>query len=309
MHCAQTASAAKLMLVKAGLVAASAVLVAGCLPVGQSRSTASSSGSASPPANQPRTAASVPDSPMSLLRASFDALAEQPGQPVMAMAYAADAGNTGLASRDDFPFKLRGTATTRTTSIDMRPARALPHSAPFPRPAPSLGDRPIAGDSATRLASLSPAGMIPAEVVTVSPRAPTAADIEALVTAKAEQHGVPVNLAHAVVRVESNYNPHVTGRGATIGLMQIKYSTARSMGYKGTVRELFDPAVNVEWGMRYLAGARKIAKGDICGTVLRYQYGHYAVRRTNTSARYCGKVQAYMKAAPATRKLAGLPAR
>ncbi|MBN8919691.1 MAG: transglycosylase SLT domain-containing protein, partial [Rhizobiales bacterium] len=48
-----------------------------------------------------------------------------------------------------------------------------------------------------------------------------------MVTAAAQKHGVPLALAHAVVRVESNYKPHLIGRGATYGLMQIKYPTAR----------------------------------------------------------------------------------
>jgi hypothetical protein len=46
--------------------------------------------------------------------------------------------------------------------------------------------------------------------------------------------------------------------------------------------------------MRYLAGARKLAKGDLCGTVLRYQYGHMAERGTRASAVYCGKVRALL---------------
>jgi soluble lytic murein transglycosylase-like protein len=120
------------------------------------------------------------------------------------------------------------------------------------------------------------------------------ADLAVLIENKAVQHGVPLELANAVVRVESNYDPRLTGRGATIGLMQIKHATARGMGFKGSARDLLEPATNLEWGMRYLAGARKLAKGDLCGTVLRYQYGHMAVRSTHASSVYCGKVRALL---------------
>jgi len=127
------------------------------------------------------------------------------------------------------------------------------------------------------------------------------ADLAVLIENKAVQHGVPLELANAVVRVESNYDPRLTGRGATMGLMQIKHGTARGMGFKGSARDLLEPATNLEWGMRYLAGARKLAKGDLCGTVLRYQYGHMAVHGTRASAVYCGKIRALLGTSQSSR--------
>jgi soluble lytic murein transglycosylase-like protein len=122
----------------------------------------------------------------------------------------------------------------------------------------------------------------------------TPGDIVLLVENIAVAHGVPLELAHAVVRVESNYNPGLTGRGGTLGLMQIKYATARGIGYSGTASALMNPAVNLEWGMRYLAGARKLAKGSLCGTILRYQAGHRAVRMTHAASQYCGRARHIM---------------
>src|SRR3546814_7057881 len=52
----------------------------------------------------------------------------------------------------------------------------------------------------------------------------------------AKAYGVPVDLAHAVVKVESNFNPKARGRAGEVGLMQIKPATARMMGYKGSVK-------------------------------------------------------------------------
>ena len=130
-----------------------------------------------------------------------------------------------------------------------------------------------------------------------------------MIEAKAKANGVPLALAHAVVHVESRYNPKVTGKGGTHGLMQIKYATAKGLGFQGTVRELYDPETNLEWGMRYLGGAHKLAKGDICGTVMRYQGGHRAMRMSDVATRYCGKVHALLaRRAPAkTTEIARAP--
>jgi len=116
--------------------------------------------------------------------------------------------------------------------------------------------------------------------------------------AQIEKHaraaGVPVALALAVVRVESNYNPKVRGRAGEIGLMQIKPQTARGMGFSGSSNALYDPETNLRWGMKYLAGAYQRAGGDTCGTIMRYQGGHYAKRMSKVAVGYCAKVKRHM---------------
>jgi soluble lytic murein transglycosylase-like protein len=132
-------------------------------------------------------------------------------------------------------------------------------------------------------------------------RAPVAPEIEALIADKANKHGVPLPLAHAVVRIESNYNPRAVG-GRALGLMQIKHATARGIGFTGSAEQLFDPAVNLEWGMRYLAGARRLARGDLCGTIMRYQSGHRAERMNRANVAYCARVRHLMAHAPRERQ-------
>lgn len=112
-----------------------------------------------------------------------------------------------------------------------------------------------------------------------------------LVRKVAKKHGVPVKIALAVVKVESNFNPRARGGAGEVGLMQIKPATARGLGYRGSTKKLYNPSVNLEWGMRYLAGAHKRASGDVCGTILRYNAGHYAKRMNPVSRRYCQKVK------------------
>ncbi len=112
----------------------------------------------------------------------------------------------------------------------------------------------------------------------------------ALIAKYAKQHGVPVRLARAVVQVESSFRPNVTGGAGEIGLMQIKYATAKGMGYRGSRQQLYDPATNLYWGMKYLGKAHSLAGGSTCGTILRYNAGHYAKRMNPISARYCKRV-------------------
>lgn len=111
----------------------------------------------------------------------------------------------------------------------------------------------------------------------------------------AATYGVPVALAHAVVRHESNFQPNVRGRAGEIGLMQIKLSTARGLGYNGSAKELYDPATNIQYGMKYLAKAHQLGGGSTCGTILKYNAGHGAKRMNPTSAKYCEKVKTYMR--------------
>ncbi|MFD1791913.1 lytic transglycosylase domain-containing protein [Ochrobactrum teleogrylli] len=110
----------------------------------------------------------------------------------------------------------------------------------------------------------------------------------------ASTYGVPSSLAHAVVRHESNFQPNVRGAAGEIGLMQIKLSTARAMGYSGSAKGLYEPATNIQYGMKYLAMAQKLGGGSTCGTILKYNAGHGAKRMNPISAKYCSSVKAYM---------------
>ncbi len=123
------------------------------------------------------------------------------------------------------------------------------------------------------------------------------APILALVDKHATLLGLPVAFARAVVRIESNYNPKATGRQREVGLMQIKYETARGIGFTGTREELYEPDTNLRWGMKYLATAWKLGGSTPCGAVMKYQGGHMAKQETAASRAYCAKVNAHMASA------------
>lgn len=112
----------------------------------------------------------------------------------------------------------------------------------------------------------------------------------------AQKYRVPEDLIHAVVNTESRYNYLTRGSVGEIGLMQIRPSTARLLGYTGSARGLYNPLVNLEYGTRYLALARYLSGGSLCGTVLKYNAGHGATRMNPVSFRYCQKVKAYLYA-------------
>lgn len=134
----------------------------------------------------------------------------------------------------------------------------------------------------------------PSDVDAFSSSRNTANSLTALVDREARANGVPVALARAVVRIESNWNTRLTGRAGEVGLMQIKQQTARGVGYTGSRAALYEPANNIRYGMRYLAGAYRLAGGDTCGTVLRYQAGHGATRMSSAARSYCSKARTIM---------------
>ncbi|QWW66487.1 lytic transglycosylase domain-containing protein [Rhizobium sp. WYJ-E13] len=116
----------------------------------------------------------------------------------------------------------------------------------------------------------------------------------ALISKYANQYDVPVALATAVIRIESNFNPMARGSHGEVGLMQIKPATARMMGYSGSAKGLFDPETNIKYGMKYLATAHDLGGGQTCNTILKYNAGHGATRMNPVSKSYCGKVLAML---------------
>jgi soluble lytic murein transglycosylase-like protein len=121
--------------------------------------------------------------------------------------------------------------------------------------------------------------------------------LQPLIALHSAQNGVPEALVHRLVRRESNYNPAAVGGGGALGLMQIKYATARAMGYSGAPAGLLDANTNLTYAVRYLAGAYRVADGNLDRAVSYYARGYYyaAKRRGMT-----GVATARALAAPPT---------
>jgi soluble lytic murein transglycosylase-like protein len=105
------------------------------------------------------------------------------------------------------------------------------------------------------------------------------ANYDAMVASHAQANGIPEALVHRVIVRESRYQPHLVGRGGTIGLMQIKLATARGLGYTGTAAGLHDANTNLTYAVRYLAGAYRAAHGDADRAVRYYAGGYYHVAK------------------------------
>jgi hypothetical protein len=156
------------------------------------------------------------------------------------------------------------------------PSRAEP---PLPPPRPFLIELPQPPDVSSPTSSPVPAGR---------------QRYFAMVQAEAREHGLPVEIADAVMRVESSYNPDVIGGVGERGLMQVLPSTARMLGFRGTLDELADPAVNIGLGVRYLAGAWRLAGGDLCRTLMKYRAGHGAEKMSALSVEYCRRAKVHL---------------
>ena len=107
--------------------------------------------------------------------------------------------------------------------------------------------------------------------------------LDAMIARHAQMNGLPEGLVHRVVIRESRCNPRAMNHGA-LGLMQIKYPTARAMGYTGSPSGLLDPETNLTYAVRYLAGAYRVAGGNANRAVANYAHGYYyAAKRQGVS--------------------------
>ena len=105
----------------------------------------------------------------------------------------------------------------------------------------------------------------------------------------AEKHGVPSDLALALVKMDSGYNPKARGSSGEYGLGQILCGTAKSMGYKGKCSGLLDPETNLTYSMIYLRRALDLSNNDRCHAATLYNRG---LDNKPKSSAYCKKVLA-----------------
>ncbi len=99
--------------------------------------------------------------------------------------------------------------------------------------------------------------------------------------------GLAPDIAEAVMGVESGYNPDVIGGVGEIGLMQILPSTARMLGFTGSVAELAVPETNIHYGVDVSRAGVALAGGDLCTATMKYRAGHGETRFSYLSVNYC----------------------
>ncbi|MEO6606868.1 MAG: transglycosylase SLT domain-containing protein [Aestuariivirga sp.] len=87
--------------------------------------------------------------------------------------------------------------------------------------------------------------------------------VQAMIKASAPRYGVPTWFAMKIAKVESGYNPGVTGGAGEIGVFQLKCQTARGIGYRGSCSGLYNASTNVQYGLKYLSMAVKSSHGNL----------------------------------------------
>lgn len=96
-----------------------------------------------------------------------------------------------------------------------------------------------------------------------------------IIESEARRHQVDPALLHAVIAVESGYNPMAISPAGARGIMQLMPDTARQYG----VRDVFDPAQNIRAGAQLLADLKVRYSNDLKLVLAAYNAGAGAVDR------------------------------
>lgn len=105
--------------------------------------------------------------------------------------------------------------------------------------------------------------------------APKAASMPELIDRLAEEFGVPTKLAHALIRVESNYRADAVSPKGAMGLMQLMPALARYYA----VEDPFDPEQNLTAGLQHLKFLLDRFGNDTATALAAYNAGEPAVAK------------------------------
>ncbi|HKT12469.1 MAG TPA: lytic transglycosylase domain-containing protein [Terriglobia bacterium] len=102
------------------------------------------------------------------------------------------------------------------------------------------------------------------------------AKIESIIDRVSSHYQVDPKLVHAMIRVESNYDPSAVSSKGAMGLMQLIPATAHRFG----VQNPFDPSQNVQGGVSYLKYLLDLFGGNLPLSLAAYNAGEERVIRS-----------------------------
>lgn len=100
---------------------------------------------------------------------------------------------------------------------------------------------------------------------------------QSLIAAASARYNVDTAMIKAIIRAESGYNPQALSPAGAGGLMQLMPLTAESLG----VEDIFDPAQNINAGVRYFKKLMKMFKYDVSLALAAYNAGIQRVYEYN----------------------------
>jgi soluble lytic murein transglycosylase-like protein len=101
------------------------------------------------------------------------------------------------------------------------------------------------------------------------------AEVDHLVRQAANRNEVDPQLVHAIIQVESEYQPNALSPKGAMGLMQLIPATAMRFG----VENPFDPKQNIEGGVTYLKYLLDLFGGNLSLALAAYNAGENSVLR------------------------------
>jgi len=97
---------------------------------------------------------------------------------------------------------------------------------------------------------------------------------EQLIEYYAKKHKIQLNLARALIKVESGFNPKAVSHKQAKGLTQTVYKWHYKRCNLTSEAQLFDPATNLDCGLSYLSKLYRI-DFSIFNALAKYNAGNY----------------------------------
>ena len=131
-------------------------------------------------------------------------------------------------------------------------------------------------------------------------KSPDYQQVQSLLRDAATRHDVSYELLQALMATESGFNRYAVSPKGAVGLMQLLPATAQRFGLKPlasqpVAKRLFDPALNIETGVRYLRYLSTLFPGDTALVLAAYNAGEGAVQRAGNRIPNYPETQQYVK--------------